>query len=271
MTITLYDIPSANPTNAWSPNTFKARLAVDALYDTFTIHSTIYDEMLTFISNRTALVFKGVPFKTEWVEYPDIEGKMKGIGAAATGTWKDGRPQYTLPVIKDDATGKIVSDSLAIAKYLDATYPSHPTLLPLGASAPVDIYEEYFTGAAIAPAMLLLLAESNHKLNPKSEAYFRRTREESYGLKIEEFAPPGPKREAVWASVKAGLSKVSAKLGGSTYFYGNTVSYADLVAVSYLLWMKIVVPAAEWKEVEGWDEGRWAKLLAATEKYQVVA
>lgn len=222
---------------------------------------------------RTALLFKGVPFKTEWIEYPDIEGKMKEIGAAATGSWKDGRPQWTLPVIKDDSTGKVVSDSLAIAVYLDETYPNLPTLLPFGASAPAAIYEDYFTSTAFSSVLLLLLAESNGKLNPASEAYFRRTREASYGQKIEEFAPPGPKREAAWAGFKAGLTTLSAKLGSKPFFFGETLSYADLELVSYLLWMKVVVGPEnpEWKAVESWDGGKWAKLLALTEKYQVVA
>jgi len=245
MTIILYDIPSTTPTNA-----------KDAYFD------------------RTALLFKGVPFKTEWIEYPDIEGKMKEIGAAPTDKWKDGRPQYTLPVIKDESTGKVVSDSLTIAKYLDATYPSHPTLLPLGASTPAAIFEDYFFSTAIGPLALLLLADSHGRLNPPSAAYFRRTREESYGKTIEEFAPPGPVREAAWAGLKKGLSKVGASYAKGTYFfYGETLSYVDLVAVSYLLWAKIVVGPEnpEWKQVEEWDGGRWAKLIALTEKYQAVA
>lgn len=229
--------------------------------------------VLIAFPRRTALLYKGVPFKTEWIEYPDIEGKMKEIGAAATGSWKDGRPQWTLPVIKDDSTGKVVSDSLSIAVYLDETYPNLPTLLPLGASTPAAVFEDFFVSTAFAPVLLLLLAASNGKLNPASEGYFRRTREASYGLKIEEFAPPGPKREAAWAGFKAGLTTLSSKLGSDPFFFGKTLSYADLELVSYLLWMKVVVGPEnpEWKAVEGWDDGRWAKLLALTEKYQAVA
>ncbi|TFY50955.1 hypothetical protein EVG20_g11237 [Dentipellis fragilis] len=37
-----------------------------------------------------------------------------------------------------------------------------------------------------------------HQLSPESSAYFRRTREVAFGVKIEEIAPQGPARDNVW-------------------------------------------------------------------------
>ncbi|KZP02399.1 hypothetical protein FIBSPDRAFT_808778, partial [Athelia psychrophila] len=65
--ITLYDIPSRNSSKAWSPNLWKARLALN---------------------------IKGLPYRTVWVEYPDIEQLCKKIGAAKTNS---AAAPYTLP------------------------------------------------------------------------------------------------------------------------------------------------------------------------------
>ena len=50
---------------------------------------------------RYALAFKGLPFRTEWVEYPDVEALCKKIGAKPTEKKDDGRDHYTFPVIYD--------------------------------------------------------------------------------------------------------------------------------------------------------------------------
>jgi len=248
--ITLYDIPSTIPGNAWSPNPFKTRMA---------------------------LLFKGLPFKTEWVEYPDIGPRMKELGAEATAEWEDGSPRWTLPVTKDDTTGKVVADSWKIAMYLDDTYPDKPTLFPFGVRAPVDFLHAYFFNTAIRPGLPIFLSETCVKLNPPSEKIFRRAREAEFKLKMEEFAPPGPKRDAIWAAAKAGFDTFAAKYasngdGTLPYFYGDKISYADLVVASFLWWIKVVLRSEnpEWKKMEGWNDGRWVKLIELTKKYQSV-
>ena len=49
--LTLYDIPSKGQ-KCWSPNVWKTRLV---------------------------LHYKQIPYKTEWIEYPEIEPKLKGL------------------------------------------------------------------------------------------------------------------------------------------------------------------------------------------------
>ena len=41
-----------------------------------------------------------------------------------------GEVKYTVPVIYDPATKRVIKDSFEIAKYLDEQYPDRPTLLP---------------------------------------------------------------------------------------------------------------------------------------------
>lgn len=217
--------------------------------------------------SRLALHFKGLQFETEWIEYPDIAPRLKEMGVEATEKEEDGSPLYTLPVIKDDSTGKIVGDSWKIAKYLDDTYPDKPTLFPFGFRAPIHFFQAYFSNTAIRPGRHIFVSESFFKLNPASKDFFRRTRETEFGVKMEDFAPLGPKRDEMWAAVREGFSRVAAKYesseeGSLSYFYGDKVSYADLIVVAYLLYVRTVLgpECPEWREVEKWNESHWSTL-----------
>ncbi|KAG1881189.1 hypothetical protein F4604DRAFT_1879717 [Suillus subluteus] len=226
--IIFYDIPSTLSVNAWSPNTWKTRYALN---------------------------IKGVAYKTEWVEYPDIEALAKKIGAPPTSTNADGSPLYTLPIINDPNTGKVVSDSFLIAEYLDATYPSGTTLFPPGTK----------------PLMVALEAV----LNPSSEKYFRATREATYGKKIEEFSPAGAQRNADWAKAKEGLVAVDgwlSKNGGGKFVMGNTVTYADGILGAWLTWIKIAngESSAAWKDFASWHGGRWGTYITNLKPFATV-
>ncbi|KAL0961286.1 hypothetical protein HGRIS_006246 [Hohenbuehelia grisea] len=66
--ITLYDLATTlKPDQAWSGNTLRARFALN---------------------------YKGLPFKTVYVEFPDIEKVCKKIGAAPTSLKPNGDPLY---------------------------------------------------------------------------------------------------------------------------------------------------------------------------------
>ncbi|KAG9313020.1 hypothetical protein JVU11DRAFT_6459 [Chiua virens] len=238
--IVFYDIPSKLGINAWSPNTWKTRYALN---------------------------IKGVPYKTEWVEYPDIEALAKKIGAPSTGTKDDGSPAYTLPIISDPNTGKVVSDSFLIAVYLDATYPNRgATLFPAGTKPLIAAFESGIVGA-LGGLFPLQLAASCVVLNPPSEVYFRRTREASFGKKIEEFSPEGPTRQADVAKGREAFNAVDGWLAKSEgkFVLGNTVSYADGVLAGWLTWIKIINTI--WKDdFATWHNGRWATYLDAVEK-----
>lgn len=103
--LTLYDIASAPPRATTAPNPWKTRYALN---------------------------LKKVPYRTEWVEIDQIEAVRKNLGVPANRTHPDGSPYYTLPVLHDHATGKLVGDSFEIALYLDASYPTDPPLFHTG-------------------------------------------------------------------------------------------------------------------------------------------
>ncbi|KAH7914649.1 hypothetical protein BJ138DRAFT_1143299 [Hygrophoropsis aurantiaca] len=237
--IILYDIPSKLPGNHWSPNPAKTRFA---------------------------LSFKGLPFETEWVEYPDIADFVKSIGGPPTDKKPDGSDIYTLPVIKDPNTGTVVSDSFLIAEYLETSYPSK-ALFPPNTKGLIGSLEPAFNGvlhAATRSPPSILVATEKH-LNPISVEYFARTKPAAYGKDWEGLKETWNED---WAQMKAGLNTVSGwyeKTGGK-WLMGDIFSYADMIVAARILWLKQVLDEADWNELSSWNNGKWTELLADVER-----
>ncbi|KAJ7065898.1 hypothetical protein B0H15DRAFT_1028091 [Mycena belliarum] len=241
--IIFYDIPSTAPGCAWSPNTWKIRYAFN---------------------------LKGLPYKTTWIEYPDIADLCKSIGAEPTMIRKDGSPYYSLPVIKDPNTGAVVSDSARIADYLDATYPNLPKLMPAG----TETLQRGFRVAAESatdPLTPYVIPAVAHILHPRSKEYFVRTREERFGKKLEDVVPTGEAHDVAWKALEAGYAKINGwTTPGSPFVMGDTVSYADLVIAAELQWCLKAFGANSdsWKGMMAWHEGRWARLISDLQRYE---
>ncbi|KAJ7919381.1 hypothetical protein B0H13DRAFT_252548 [Mycena leptocephala] len=243
--ITLYDIASTHPRQAWSPNTAKARYALN---------------------------FKGIPHKTVFLEYLEIEPLCKKIGAKPTG---ESSTQYTLPVIYDPATDTVVSDSIEIARYLDATYPDTPRLIPEGTAAFHYAFTDAFA-ATLPPFLAYALPASLAFLNPASQDYFRQTRQQLFGgRRLEDVTPTGDAHVVMWKKFEDAFGQIDNwinKNGAkSKYFIGDTISYADITIAGYLRWGKLVLGKDKWEVILTWHGGRWANLMKEMEKYDVVA
>lgn len=228
----------------------------------------------TIIALRYALNYKGVPYKTVWLDYLEIEPLCKKIGAKPTETKADGvTPFYTLPVIHDQSTGAVVSDSFAIAAYLDATYPDAPTLIPAGTLALQSAFC-HTVPTLIRPLFLYLIPASVKILNPPNVEYFRRTREATFGSTLEELAPKGGEHAVAWKQLHDGFSQIDKWIReqgeGAKYVMGDTLSYADIFLASHVLWYKNVQEESqEWEEIKEWHGGRWANLIKDLEKYEL--
>ncbi|KAK0430511.1 hypothetical protein EV421DRAFT_1721502, partial [Armillaria borealis] len=232
--------------NAWSPNTWKVRYALN---------------------------FKGIPYCTEWVEYPDIEGLYKAFGIPASATKKDRvTPYYTLPLLRDPSTGAIISESAAIVEYLDATYPDTPRVIPPRTrvlhTAFVAAFESQLKaiGPFTKPGVSAILS-------PRSEAFFRKTREESVGVTVGDILPPGEHRASQLAVVKDDLGKVDKWMTeGHTFVMGETPTFADFTMSAWLFFLRICLgeDSPKWKELSSWHDGRWGKLVKNFEKYEAV-
>ncbi|KAI0076477.1 hypothetical protein K474DRAFT_1622947 [Panus rudis PR-1116 ss-1] len=251
--IVFYDIPGKYPERkAWSPNTWNTRFALN---------------------------YKGIKYRTEWIEYPDIEGLYKKLGTPATSKKADGSDYYTLPLIHDPSTNTIVSDSLLIARYLDRTYPDTPPLFPKGTHAVQAGFIGAVDDAMTRSIFPLVAAFACNYLNESSHRFFRETREPRVG-KLEEMAPWGTEKgEEVWKRTEEKFGRVADwldanKLDGTTgpFVFGENISHADTFIGGRLIWAKTVwgEDSREWKRLATWHGGRWDRFLQVLDQYSAI-
>ncbi|KAG0699315.1 hypothetical protein DFH29DRAFT_937338 [Suillus ampliporus] len=240
--IIFYDIPTIVQGQPLSPNTMKTRYC---------------------------LTFKGLPFETVWLECPKIKPFYEQNFLTPTSSVINGTPtsMHTLPVIMDPNTNRFISDSFAIAQYLDEQYPDTPRVLPYGTTALVHVFNTAYLDA-IKGTLMMGIVESAQKLNPESREHVIRTRTEQFGIPWEQFAL-AEKREEQWNELRAACNTMDgwyAKSSGQ-FVLGDTPCFADFIVAGRFKWMQYCFEKQEWEEVKSWNGGRWGKLVDATDKY----
>ena len=228
------------------------------------------------MTHRYALNIKGLPHTTKWVEYPDIENVCKEISAAPTSKMPDNPSQdyYTLPVIQDPNTGRVVSDSWNIAKYLDEQYPETHRLFPKHTLAFQALFNDFVWGGQglFIDVFMNCVVETVASLNPPTAEHMRASRERWFGRKIETFAS-----EEHWKNIEQGFAKLATILeenghGKNTFFGGDTITYSDLQVAAGLYWARVVwgKDSEKWKRLVGSQDGKWVQFLAKFEKYAAI-
>ena len=231
---------------------------------------------------RYALNIKGVPYETVWVEYPDVEALSKKIGAMPTGTRKsDGAPWYTLPVIYDPNSKKVIADSATIVRYLDKTYPDMgPILIPPGTDALHFAFHDAFMGVMFGGKghfAALTLSPACKLFSSRSAEYVRRHHGLALG-DIDALAPFGSEKRAEhWRGLQMTMNKFAGWLRGGEdgteellFMGGSRICFADVTLAGVLKSMQRVLPEEEWKDIMGWDGGRWARFMDAFRPYEFV-
>jgi glutathione S-transferase len=194
---------------------------------------------------------KRIPYKTIWLEYPDIKKTLSEAGIAHTDMGNDGGPRFTCPAIIDPQPGSLgitgegdndgsvvaMADSFLIADYLDKKYPE-PSLFPHGSRALQHSFLQYWGKKLISLNSIerLNVALAHNQLTPRSQEYFRRTRERRFGMKLEEVLPPGPQRDKEIEEVRQAFDEFDKLLSDTRssakdaqlVMKGQTI-YADVV------------------------------------------
>ena len=181
-------------------------------------------------------------------------------------------------MIYDPNTQRVVAESARIARYLDATYPdAGPRLLSREADALYAAFEAAFRTQVFPHRQALAVPLACLQLSPRSAEYFRCTREEMAGARLEDLAPPGSeKRKGHWAGLEKAFTVVAQWLDagedGRPFFMGEQISYADITVASFLIWFRILFgeESEEWKTMMRWNGGRWAKFMEAFKPYEAV-
>ncbi|EHK20854.1 uncharacterized protein TRIVIDRAFT_77999 [Trichoderma virens Gv29-8] len=201
-TYTLFDIPTKAPQVCWSMNIWRTRLLLN---------------------------YKGLDYKTEWVEYPDIGPRLiQHVPPNERG------PKFTLPAIQmpDDS---YVMDSYKIADIIEEKYPEPKVLLntPVQArfrNSMIKFMEE------LTPIYVPGVAQKI--LGEESLDFFHTTRQEDVGMPLYDYGKqnsPGAfeRAEPFAREITALLNETSGP-----YFLGDTVSYADFMWAGILLFFK---------------------------------
>lgn len=242
--LVFYDIASGPPPTCFAPNPWKARYALN---------------------------LKGVPYRTEWVEFPDVTAVRKRLGAAPNRTHADGSDFYTLPVLQDPSTGDVVGDSFDIAVYLDEKYPVGPALFPKGSSRGLNAAFNTQVDAIFTQHVILCV--HGIPFNPASIDAAKATFLGRAGLTDwEQLTVKGEARAKTVESLKSGLEALvrAYKQADGPYLEGETVSYADIIVGGWLAFFKATVHAEEWEQIRTWHDGLWGQLHQALEKYAEV-
>lgn len=159
-----------------------------------------------------------------------------------------------------------------IAEYLEKTYPT-PSFFPHNTIAFQSLFEDAVRGATQLKSQLRFAIPNIFLVvSPQSKDYFRRTREAAFGKSLEEIAPQGDEAVAEWAAVKAGWGTIDSwyiKSGGP-FIMGDTISWADFVVGSWLIWARTIwgEDSQKWKDYASWHNGRWEKVLNDLKEYQ---
>lgn len=218
---------------------------------------------------RYALNIKGLTYKTVWVEFPDIEAVAKQINAKALYE-RDGAPLYTLPMLFDHTTGRAVTDSWNIVKYLDETYPATYAVIPRGTAVLQKAFQEVVEAKLQIGIFLYTVMQTSSQMNPRSREWYRRTREAELGRTLEEVGPEGSEeRVRLWKNIIDVFSQVSLWMKeneeGTVFVCGKRPTFSDFVIVSHLTWVKRVLgpQSKEYQELMTANGGIWASLAGS--------
>ena len=162
--------------------------------------------------------------------------------------------------------------------YLDKTYPTHgPALIPAGTDALHVAFTHAFASTAAQPMLRIMMPATYDVLDPRSQAYFKRTREAWFKCPLDELAPKGSaRRREIWDAVRDGFGTVAKWLPADEeerlLFGGEQIIYADVTVAAFLKWMQVILgqESEEWKDALTWDGGRWARFLSKFDQYGAV-
>jgi glutathione S-transferase len=174
---------------------------------------------------RLALAHKGVPVETIAWRFTDKDA------IAFSGQGK-------VPVLVDGET--IVSDSWAIAEYLEQRYPERPSLFGGGTGRAVTRFVNQWADGVLQLALARLIVPDVFAiLHGQDRAYFRETREKAFGCTLEELAA---RREAHRQGFDEALRPLRSTLAKQPFLAGESPAYADHIVFGAFQWARLVSP-----------------------------
>jgi len=219
------------------------------------------------------LNIKGIPYKTVWVEFAEVETEIKKLGVSPN---PKGSLQYTVPTIYDPATKRAIMDSQEILKYLEEQYPeAGPSLLPAGTRGLQAAFVENNTSRILGSVFPLMVLDIFSAVPETSKKYFRESREGWTGTKLENLHAQGEAAAAKMKEFEKVLDDTARWIAvngeGALFLSGtSTPLNADVDVASLLSFIvRCTGPDSELtKVIKSANGGLWAKYLEVFSKWE---
>lgn len=144
--------------------------------------------------------------------------------------------QDKVPVLVDG--DRVVSDSWAIATYLDEAYPDRPALFP-GDPAASRFIAAWADTTLNGQLARLIVSDIPVWLDPAQRSYFRASREARFGMSLEAVTEG---REARLPAFRASLAPLRTLLRLQPFLGGAAPDYGDYAVFGSLQWARCVSP-----------------------------
>nr|WP_298100486.1 glutathione S-transferase family protein [uncultured Shinella sp.] len=168
-----------------------------------------------------ALAHKGLDYETVPVGFTQIAAIEGGSTA-------------TVPLLRDG--DRLVSDSFAIALYLDAAYPDRPSLFGgQGGQAMARFIESWSQSILHMAITRIAILDIHNLLGEADRVYFRRSREERLGASLEDIAAAGAAEIEGFAKK---LQPLRNMLKIQPFIGGEGPLFADYIVFGALQWLR---------------------------------
>jgi glutathione S-transferase len=172
---------------------------------------------------RMALLHKGLPFEAipwRFTEKDAIAFSGQGL----------------VPVIVDG--DRTVFEKWAIAEYLEDTYPDRPSLFRGdGGRALAHFVTNWAVSMVTGGIIRLILKDIYDSLHEKDKDYFRRSREQRFGMTLEAVVAD---RDTKVEELRRNLQPLRASLARQPFLSGASPAWADYVVFGGFQWARSV-------------------------------
>lgn len=189
---------------------------------------------MLFVLNPSLLPFPFLPFHIPIHILKRLRSSLKKFsnlkfpsGLVPGESTSGGKLKFTVPAIQHVPTNTYLMDSAIISQFLESTYPEPPVPLTSELGREIEAKSRAMAGRAfrtsVMPREILILS-------PRSQEYFRRTREASLGHRLEDLLD-GDKEEEAWSAVADGTRAVGELMrtnkAEGPFVLGARPSYTD--------------------------------------------
>ncbi|KAM0256280.1 hypothetical protein ACHAQJ_005045 [Trichoderma viride] len=187
---------------------------------------------------RLMLNYKQIPYRTIFLEMPDIEPTLKELGLPPHHPATGSKIKYTVPTIHHVPTNKYLMDSLPIAQFLESTYPDPPVPLNSELGDEIMLKMRSSLGPVVNKSMIpreILI------FSPRAAEYFRRTREALFGHRLEDLLDGEEQRwEAADADRKSIGALIQTNRADGPFILGARPSLADFFIAGSLQSIRVI-------------------------------